>query len=109
MGVREWNMAPRVPEQIPLPAESADPEWVKNVKKDVKYDQTSVRRESMFALPKAIHDMVDPKLADPRDAIMLDLMFNISILVLPSALLQFMLPAALSGWPKCMGILHIAI
>lgn len=99
-------MAPRVPDTLPVMEEA---KWVKDVKAGVSYDVTSARRECHFKLPQAIHDAVDPELADQRDSIMLDLMFNITCMVLPSAVLQFYLPAALQSWGNCMGVLHLVL
>ena len=79
------------------------PKWVNDVKKEVAVDQNSPRKECMFYAPTFFHNLLDPHLADPRDALMLDLLFNITLLVLPSAVLQFNLPEALEGWSTQLG------
>merc|ERR1712166_141203 len=81
--------------------------WIEKIKKDVAFDTTSPRRESMFKLPAFIHNIVDPELSDKRDAIMLDLLFNITCVVLPSAAFQFLMPASLKAWTTWLGVLHL--
>jgi fatty acid desaturase len=86
-----------------------NPKWIEKVKADVAYDTQSPRREYHVALPKFIHDIVDPYLSDKRDAIMLDLMFNITCVVLPSAAFQFFMPASCRDYATWLGVLHLFI
>merc|ERR1712216_872201 len=90
---------------------SAEPEakWVQNVKAKVSYDTTSTRREYLFPMPAALHSVLDPHLSDQRDAIMLDLLFNITCLVLPSAAWQFLRPASMAQYGIYFGLAHLFI
>ena len=50
--------------------------------------------------------MVQPQLNDPRDAIMLDLMFNITVVVLPSVAFQFFMPDSVRPYATYTGMAH---
>merc|ERR1712086_705864 len=84
-----------------------DPLWMQTIKSQVAFDQNSTRREYQFPLPKAVHDIMDPDLADKRDAMMLDLKFNITCVLFPSIAFQFWMPTALSGWATYFGLFHL--
>jgi len=79
------------------------------VRKEVEVDKTAARRETMFNAPGFVHAAIDPHLADKRDSLMIDLLFNITVIVLPSAVLQFNLPAFLQPWATATGCLHLFI
>lgn len=80
-----------------------------NVKEAVSYDTTSQRRECMFRMPALLHRVTDPHLSDKRDAIMLDLLFNITVILLPSTALQFFRPASWQPYSIYLGICHLFI
>jgi len=80
---------------------------MQTIKSQVAFDQNSTRREYQFPLPKAVHDIMDPDLADKRDAMMLDLKFNITCVLFPSIAFQFWMPTALSGWATYFGLFHL--
>jgi len=101
----ESTMPPRVPEEALPPI----PKWVQRVQDDVKYDTTSARKEYLFKMPGPLHKLLEPDLVDKRDSIMLDLLFNITVMVLPSAVFQFVLPATLQPYRILFGLLHVAL
>merc|ERR1711871_341237 len=100
-------MAPRAPE--PTLSVPPEPQWVQNIKKEVKVDQTATRREAMFAAPSFVQEAVKPHLADQRDALMIDLIFNLTVLIIPSAILQFSLPAFLEPYSFYVGCAHLVL
>jgi len=85
------------------------PAWMERVHKDVNYDTKSTRKEYMFKMPAAMHAAMAPALMDKRDSIMLDLMFNITVVAIPSLIFQFLLPASLQPYSAYFGVLHIAM
>jgi len=72
--------------------------------KPINYmDLTEDRKEYLFKLPQAIEDKIIPQLVNPKDIVMIRLIFNISVTIIPSAALLF--------WyrnpPVVLGVLHM--
>lgn len=86
-----------------------EPRWVQDIKKEVKVDQTATRREAMFSAPGFVMDAIKPHLADKRDALMIDLIWNLTVLIVPSAVLQYNLPAFLQPYPVAVGCAHLVL
>ena len=85
------------------------PKWVEEITKEVKVDQTSTRREAIFSAPGFVKDAIKPHLADERDALMIDLIFNLTVLIIPSAVLQYNLPAFLEPHSFWVGCAHLVM
>lgn len=59
-----------------------------------KADLAAPRREFLFRPPKALEAALTARLNDPRDAPLLFCLFNITVCVVPSVILVFLLPAS---------------
>jgi len=68
-------------------------------------DLTDVRKEYLFKLPNFLEDAITPHLVNPKDIIMIRLIFNITVTILPSAILLFYLRDP----PFLLGIIHLAM
>jgi fatty acid desaturase len=68
----------------------------------VNKDLNAARWEYFFKPPKVLDEKLQTMIVDPRDIIILYLVFNIMVTVLPAALAMYLLP--LPGW---VGVLYI--
>lgn len=73
----------------------------------VNHDLKNVRREYFFEIPKALADKITPIMTDMRDMPMIHLLFNIAVLILPSAF--FLFTVSFSGLNHLLGVAYIAM
>jgi len=68
-------------------------------------DLTDIRKEYLFKLPKFIEDAITLHLVNPKDIVMIRLIFNITVTIFPSAILLFWL----RNPPFILGVIHLAM